>query len=62
MTDESPRDPVVVRRSTAARLLDCSETTVHKLIHEGKLEVTYVGADQRVTFESIKRLATPAAA
>lgn len=51
-------EPVAVRRATAAVMLDCSATTIHKLIHEGRLEVVKIGADQRVTVESIKRLCT----
>jgi excisionase family DNA binding protein len=50
-------EPVAVRRSTAATMLDCSATTIHKLIHQGKLEVIKIGADQRVTVASIRRLA-----
>ena len=51
-------EPIAVRRATAAVMLDCSTTTIHKLIHQGKLEVILVGADQRVTVASIRRLAT----
>jgi len=52
-----PPEPVAVRRATAATMLDCSATTIHRLIHEGKLKVVKIGADQRVTVASIKRLA-----
>jgi excisionase family DNA binding protein len=49
-------EPFAVRLSTAARLLECGVTTVHKLIHAGQLEVIHVGADRRVTLSSIKAL------
>jgi hypothetical protein len=48
-------EPVAVRRKTAGRMLDCSETTVWKLCKEGKLATIKVGNDDRVTVESIKR-------
>jgi len=48
-------EPVAVRRKTAGRMLDCSETTVWKLCKEGKLTTIKVGNDDRVTVESIKR-------
>lgn len=48
-------EPVAVRRKTAAAMLDCSETTVWKLCKEGKLATVKVGADDRVTVESIRR-------
>jgi len=51
-------EPLAVRRQTAAKMLDCSETTIHKLIGEGKLETILVGADKRITVDSIRRFAT----
>jgi excisionase family DNA binding protein len=48
--------PVAVRYRTAAGLLECSESTVRKLVREGKLRATKVGDDDRVTFASIQAL------
>jgi len=53
-------EPLAVRRVTAARMLDCSPATVHKLIKNGQLKTIKVGSDQRVTVASIRKLATPA--
>ena len=50
-------EPVAVRRRTAAKLLDCSEVTIWKLCKAGKLETIKIGADARVTVESIRRYA-----
>lgn len=50
--------PVAVKRSTAASMLDCSATTIHRLIQERRLDTVKIGADLRVTVESIKRFAT----
>jgi hypothetical protein len=55
-------EPVAVRRKTAGRMLDCSETTVWKLCKEGRLDTIKVGSDERVTVESIKRFGRPKAA
>lgn len=55
-------EPVAVKRKTAARMLDCGETTVWRLQKEGKLETVKVGEDDRITVESIKRLGKPQAA
>lgn len=58
MNEEATRIEVVaVRRETAARMLDCSLTTIWKLSKEGKLDAIKVGADDRITVESIRRLA-----
>lgn len=54
-------EPVAVRRQTAAKMLDCSETTVWKLAREGVLKTIKVAADDRITVESIRRLAKAAA-
>jgi excisionase family DNA binding protein len=50
-------EPVAVRYRTAAGLLECSESTVRKMVREGKLETIKVGDDERVTTKSIKALA-----
>jgi excisionase family DNA binding protein len=57
-TDEevSKLEPVAVRYRTAAGLLECSESTVRKLVREGRLEAVKVGDDDRVTTKSIKAL------
>lgn len=53
-------EPVAVKRSTAARMLDCGPTTIWRLVKEGKLDVIKVGKDDRVTVESIKKYAKAA--
>lgn len=47
-------EPIAVRYITAAKMLEVSESTVRKLEREGKLRTILVGADRRVTIESIK--------
>ena len=54
-------EPIAVRRQTAAKMLDCSETTIHKLIKDGVLKTTKVGADARIIVESIRALGRAAA-
>jgi excisionase family DNA binding protein len=53
-------EPIAVRRPTAAKMLDCSESTVFKLEREGKLKTVKIGADRRITVASIKALLAPA--
>jgi hypothetical protein len=55
-------EPVAVRRATAAKMLDCGVTTVWRLCKEGKLDTIKIGADERVTVESIKRIGKAQAA
>ena len=50
-------EPVAVRYKTAAGLLDCSESTARKLVREGKLKTMTIGADERITLSSIRKLA-----
>ena len=50
-------EPVAVRRQTAAKMLDCSPTTVWQLARKGFLKVVQVGADDRITTASIRRYA-----
>jgi hypothetical protein len=50
-------DRLLVKRTTAADILDCSPTTVWKLQKAGKLETVKVGRDDRITMESIRRYA-----
>ena len=49
-------EPYAVRRQTAAKLLDCSPSTVYKLCKQGVLQTVKVGADERVLYSSIKAL------
>lgn len=48
-------EPVAVKRSTAARMLDCGPTKVWQLQKSGELETVKLGADDRITVDSIKR-------
>jgi excisionase family DNA binding protein len=50
-------EPMYVRYRTAAGLLECSESTVRKLVREGKLKTGLIGSDERVSVDSIKQLA-----
>ena len=50
-------EPVAVKRSTAAKMLDCGATTIYELCRQGKLKTVKVGADDRVTVASIKEFA-----
>jgi excisionase family DNA binding protein len=52
----TPIDQLAVRISTAAKMVECSESTIRKLLREGKLETTLVGADKRIPVDSIKAL------
>ena len=47
-------EPQAVKRSTAARMLDCGQTKVYELARAGKLETILLGADVRITVASIK--------
>ena len=49
-------EQLAVKVRTAAKVMDVSESTVRKLIREGKLEAVEVGSDKRVTGKSIKAL------
>ena len=50
-------EPVAVRRGTAGRMLDCSPSTINKLIKSGRLKTVQVQTDLRITVESIRALA-----
>lgn len=54
-------EPIAVRRTTAAQMLDCSPTTIWKLCRSGLLKTVKVGADDRVLVESIRGYAKAAA-
>ena len=58
MEPEVTMEPIAVRRTTAAKLLDCTPPKVWQLQREGKLDAIKVGADDRITVESIRRFAT----
>jgi excisionase family DNA binding protein len=45
-----------VRKSTAARLLDCSRWTIDRLIADGELEAFMLRGKPRVRVDSIRRL------
>lgn len=47
--------PVAVKKSTAARMLDCGQTKIRDLILSGELETINVGSDSRVVVASINR-------
>ena len=49
-------EPFAVKRSTAARLLDCGPTLIWKYQKSGVLETVRIGADTRITVRSIKAL------
>ncbi|OGA59984.1 MAG: hypothetical protein A3G81_26125 [Betaproteobacteria bacterium RIFCSPLOWO2_12_FULL_65_14] len=53
-------EPLAVRRGTAAKMLDCSPTTIHKLMKAGKLRTVKVGADDRILIDSIRALVASA--
>jgi len=49
-------EPVAVKKSTAAKMLDCGATTIWRLCKEGKLDTIKIGEDDRITVESIRRI------
>lgn len=53
-------EPVAVRRKTAAAMLECSETSIWKLVKAGKLRTIKIGSDDRILVESIRALAKQA--
>jgi len=48
-------EPVAVKMDTAAKMLDIGRTSLWRLVKAGKLATIRVGADQRVTTESLRR-------
>lgn len=50
-------EPIGVRKSTAARLLDCSRWTIDRLIRSGELTTFRVRGEPRVHYQSLIRLA-----
>lgn len=55
-------EPLAVKRTTAADLLDCGPTTIWKLEKAGKLDTIKVGKDTRITMESLRRYASGSSA
>jgi hypothetical protein len=51
-------EPIAVKYTTAAKMLDCSACTVWRLVRRGKLDTIKIGEDDRVTVASLKRLAS----
>lgn len=49
------QNQIAVKRSTAARMLDCGPTKVWQLEKSGELKTIKLGADTRITVESIKQ-------
>jgi len=47
--------PMAVRWDTAGRMLDCSDKKVRQLEKAGLLSTIRIGADRRVTVESIQK-------
>jgi hypothetical protein len=50
-------EPVAVRRVTAGQMLDCSPSTINKLIQSGRLKTVLVQSDMRITVKSIRAIA-----
>lgn len=48
-------EPLAVKKTTAAKLLDCGLTKIRYLIIAGKLKTIKIGADQRVTMASLRK-------
>ena len=55
MSDTVTIEPIAVKRSTAARMLDCGATKIYELERAAELETIKVGADPRITVASIRR-------
>ena len=49
-------EPLAVRVGTAAEMVEVATCTMYKLIREGKVETTGVGADLRVLVPSLKQM------
>jgi hypothetical protein len=55
--NESSLPPLVAKPRTAARALDCGLTVVYELMRAGELETVDAGADKRIVWASLERLA-----
>jgi excisionase family DNA binding protein len=51
-------EPIAVKGTTAAKMLDCGATTIWRLVKNGTLETIKIGSDTRITVESIRRVGT----
>lgn len=51
-------EPLAVRRATAARMLDCSVTTIWQMVKRGELQTVKIGADDRILVSSIRAYAS----
>ncbi len=47
-------EAIAVKRSTAAKMLDCGATKVWELQKAGELQTMKIGADDRITVASIR--------
>jgi len=51
-------EPVAVKPTTAAKMLDCGLTTIYRMINKGELEtVKLLDGDERVIVASIRKRA-----
>jgi len=57
---DTPVERLAVRKVIAGQMLDCSPVTIWRMVKAGKLVAVKVGTEDRVTVESIKRLAQAA--
>lgn len=48
-------EPIAIKRTTAARMLDCGATKIYQLEKSGELQTIKLGADTRITIESIRQ-------
>lgn len=48
-------EPLAVRKTTAAKLIEVGGTKLWQLVKSGQLKVIRVGKDERVTVDSIKK-------
>jgi excisionase family DNA binding protein len=57
-----PIEPLYLRPSKAAKLLDCGRTKIYDLIHSGELKVITIGGQLRIPRSEIEALAERASA
>ena len=57
MMNENSVAPLVAKPRRAAQALDCSVTTIYELVKAGELETVDAGADMRIVWASIERVA-----
>jgi excisionase family DNA binding protein len=56
-SDAAPEPPLLVSVNRAARELDVTTRTIHRLVSNGTLESVRVGRSRRITFRSLLRIA-----